>query len=149
MLLVRAANNTGILNRNYLFPDIPDASTPAGRIRKARILSNHTIRKLAKKAGVSEVSLSNIENGRSPPSIKTLKAISPFLDTSIAELGCFEDLPEDTLGQKILKARMSCGMCRKEIADSIGISERTIFNWEKDYAVSPKEQLSKLYSTLF
>ena len=93
--------------------------------------------------------MSSIENGRNPPSIKTLRAIAPLLNTSIAELGRFEDLPEDTLGQKILKARMSCGMCRKEMADAIGISERTIFNWEKDYAVPAQEQLSKLYSTLF
>ena len=44
---------------------------------------------------------------------------------------------------------MSCGMCRKEMADATGISERTIFNWEKDYAVPEQEQISKLYSTLF
>lgn len=47
------------------------------RLRKEKML---TIKELAKLSGVSEVSITNYENGKSVPSLVKLKKLSKFLN---------------------------------------------------------------------
>ncbi|MBH0331471.1 DNA-binding protein [Brevibacillus brevis] len=60
----------------------------------------------------------------SPPSLRRL---SKVLCVSVAFLGCFEKLPESTLGQRIIKARFYYGYTKREFAALLGISERTLY----------------------
>ncbi|MNN81698.1 hypothetical protein D3C81_1985480 [compost metagenome] len=54
------------------------------------------------------------------------------MDKPISFLGCFEDLPENTLGQKLVKARLYHGLLVKEAAAILNVDSKTITNWELD-----------------
>lgn len=64
----------------------------------------------------------------------TVRALAKALEQPIWFLGCYEVLPEDTLGQRIRKARLYHGLTKKEFADKLGlgVNEKTIRLWEAD-----------------
>lgn len=62
--------------------------------------------------------------------MQTLKKLSTVLNLPISYLGCFEELPETTLAQKIYKARLYQGLTKKELAKQLGLDVKTITNWE-------------------
>jgi DNA-binding transcriptional regulator YiaG len=70
--------------------------------------------------------------------------LAQILDVTIAYLGCFEDLPVDTLGQKITKARLHLGMQKTEFARMIAVHVRSIWDWEKDIVKPYPKQMEKL-----
>ncbi|ASJ57531.1 transcriptional regulator [Brevibacillus formosus] len=72
----------------------------------------------------------------SPPSLRRL---SKVLGVSVAFLGCFEKLPESSLGERI-KARLYYGYTKKEFVTLLEISERTLYEWEHDRKIPPEEQ---------
>ena len=51
----------------------------------------------------------------------TVRALAKALEQLIWFLGCYEVLPEDTLGQRIRKARLYHGLTKKEFADKLGL----------------------------
>src|SRR3954451_23098059 len=69
---------------------------PAGnlgsRLRQARIDAHMTVRELARQLGVSASHVSQLENGKSQPSVATLYSLAQFLGVSIDRL--FEN-PDD------------------------------------------------------
>jgi transcriptional regulator with XRE-family HTH domain len=73
---------------------------------------------------------SAIENGFHVPRVPTLQSLANALKSTVWYLGCFEALPEDTMGQKIKKARLFQGLTRAEFAQRLGVTEYTITNWE-------------------
>jgi site-specific DNA recombinase len=135
-------------NNYTTFPENFIALTPAGRIRQTRLAKKMTIRKLAAAAKMSPEALSYIENEKTKPSLPRLRTLAQILDMTIAYLGCFEDLPEDTLGQKITKARLHLGMQKTEFARMIGVHVRSIWDWEKDVVKPYPKQMEKLKSFL-
>ncbi|MBN2260571.1 MAG: helix-turn-helix transcriptional regulator [Clostridiales bacterium] len=56
------------------------------RIRSLRIQNNLKQYELSKKADISNTYLSDIEVGRTTPSLRTLKRIAESLNTTVAEL---------------------------------------------------------------
>ena len=76
--------------------------------------------------------VSKVENGRQIPIVVTVRALASVLKQPIWFLGCYEVLPEDTLGQRIRKARLYEGLTKKEFADRLGVNEKTIRLWERD-----------------
>lgn len=44
----------------------------------------------------------------------------------------FESLPEDSLGQKIRKARLYHGLTKRELAQQLNINEKTLRTWVSD-----------------
>lgn len=56
------------------------------RLRELRELHGLSLRALAAASGVSVALLSQVENGRSEPSIATLRKLAPVFDADIAEL---------------------------------------------------------------
>ncbi|KLI01273.1 DNA-binding protein [Brevibacillus formosus] len=72
----------------------------------------------------------------SPPSLRRL---SNVLGVSVAFLGCFEKMPESTLGEHIIKARLYYGYTKREFAALLRISERTLYEWEYDRKILPEE----------
>ncbi|MCZ4604009.1 helix-turn-helix transcriptional regulator, partial [Streptomyces sp. Lzd4kr] len=65
----------------------PAAVPPVGaRIRQARLAHGTSLRALAREIGVSASLVSQIENGKSQPSVSTLYAITTALGISIESL---------------------------------------------------------------
>jgi transcriptional regulator with XRE-family HTH domain len=63
-----------------------DLASVGQRIREERILRGVSLRTLAKEVGVSASMISQIENGKSQPSVSTLYAITSALGISIQEV---------------------------------------------------------------
>jgi transcriptional regulator with XRE-family HTH domain len=113
-------------------PALPEDDTPGGRIRRARLEKNMLLVDLAAATGLSVRSLRLAEQNKSTVSPPNLRRLSEALGVSIAYLGCFENLPEQTLGQRIKKARLYHGYNKREFGEILGVSRRMIVGWEKD-----------------
>jgi len=74
-----------------------------------------------------------MENNHSQPCLPNLRILAQTLDVPIAFLGCFEELPEQTIGQKIRKARLHHGFTKEEFAQRIGVNVKTLRKWETGY----------------
>lgn len=98
-----------------------------------------TIRDLAQAVQMTPKAIGNIESGRSTASLPTLRKLARVLKVPVAFLGCFETLPENTLGQRITKARLYHGLTKEEFAQLIGVNEKTLRQWEQGkHAPSPQ-----------
>ena len=64
--------------------------------------------------------------------------------TSQYHLGGFETLPEETLGQRIRKARLFHGLTKIEFAKAIGVNVRSITVWENGEHLPSKAHLAAL-----
>ena len=102
------------------------------------------MKKLALLSGVNEYTFHNILHNRTSPTVRVLRKISPILNESISYLGCYDLLPEDTLGQKITKARLCLGMTQVEFAKFNYVDPSTLLKWEHDESVPNSENLEKL-----
>lgn len=115
----------------------------AARLRRARVAKGMTIRELAKKAGLTRNTIWRFETEKSL-TLPTLRKLAQALDVPIAYLGCFENLPENTLGQRITKARLSHGFTKKEFAEILGVHVKTLRNWEQDKCIPQPKHLEAL-----
>ncbi|WP_100538091.1 helix-turn-helix transcriptional regulator [Paenibacillus sp. GM2FR] len=123
-------------------PSSPD--TPGLRIRAARNEANLTIRELAALSGLTPETISMMENGVHPPSLKSLKKISACLVQPIHYLGCYENLPEGTFGERLKKARLYHGLTKEEAATKLGVDSKSITSWETDRVEPSNKHLSKV-----
>ncbi len=103
---------------------------------------------LANAIKISQTNLINIENNKTISSLPTLRKLGKVLDVKISYLGCFENLPEETLGQRITKARCYMGLTKKELAEKMEVDVKTITNWEKDY-FKPNKKLNESLKRFF
>jgi transcriptional regulator with XRE-family HTH domain len=103
-----------------------------------------TIAKLAEIAGLSVSTIGDAEGGRVTPSLPVLRKLARALDVSVAYLGCFEKLPEETLGQRIRKARLCKGLMKVEFAQVLGVNVKTLREWESDKRKPSREYLAML-----
>jgi transcriptional regulator with XRE-family HTH domain len=62
----------------------------------------------------------------------------------VAYLGCYDKLPEHTLGQRITKARLYHGLTKEELAEKLGVDPKTLRHWEQD----KQEPLQQHHTTL-
>jgi transcriptional regulator with XRE-family HTH domain len=90
-----------------LSPALPEDDTPGGHIRRARLEKNMMLVDLAAATGLSFVSLRLAEQNKTSVSPSNLRKLSEALGVSIANLGCFENLSEHTLGQQIKSTAVS------------------------------------------
>ncbi|MFD1362317.1 helix-turn-helix domain-containing protein [Lentibacillus salinarum] len=68
------------------------------RIRNLRTAKNYSVTELANKAYISQSYLSDIEKGRTAPSIDKLKVICDSLDISLSEFfGTVPELPTELI----------------------------------------------------
>lgn len=122
-----------LINHFELDSKVYDKSS--SRLYSARKAKNLTIEELAKLSKVSPGTIGLIELGQHKPSLKTLRKLSQSLDVQISYLGNFDKLPENTLGQRIKKARLYHGLSQNDLADLIGVGFFTIVSWEKDTCI--------------
>jgi transcriptional regulator with XRE-family HTH domain len=121
------------------------SSTPADRIRSVRYQKNLTIAQLAEMTGISPEQICYIENGVHVPRVTTLQSLAKSLESTVWYLGCYEALPEDTMGQKIKKARLFQGLTRVEFAQRLGVNESTVVKWENG-KWNPGEKFMRILS---
>jgi len=86
---------------------------------------------LADLAGVTVQTIQNAEL-RNRVSLPALRKYANILNVPVHFLGCFEKLPENSIGEKIRKARMYHGLTKRELAKKLGVNVKTIRNWESD-----------------
>jgi transcriptional regulator with XRE-family HTH domain len=74
----------------------PSLSEPVGtlgiRLKRARERSGMSLREVARQLGVSPAFVSQVENGKSQPSVATLYSLAQLLDVSIDELFVADDV---------------------------------------------------------
>jgi len=129
----RAENNLlNIIRNAYINEGNAPGNTIADRCYWARLRTGMDIVDVARAAGLSTATVSKIENVRQIPIVVTVRALAEALKQPIWFLGCYEALPEDTLGQRIRKALLYEGLTKKEFADRLGVNEKTIRLWERD-----------------
>ncbi|WP_430133129.1 helix-turn-helix domain-containing protein [Paenibacillus lautus] len=102
-------------------------------MRAARNEANFTIRELAALSGLTPETISMMENGVHPPSLKSLRKISVCLSRPVQYLGCFETLPETTFGERLKKARLFHRLTKLEAARRLRVVDpKSITNWESN-----------------
>jgi len=106
-------------------------NSPGARLRQSRVTNNMTIRDLCAVTGLSDVTIKNLESDKFNASLSNLRKFAKVLRVSIEYLGCFEMLPENTLAQRITKARLFYGFTKEEFAPIIGVDVKTLRNWEQ------------------
>lgn len=121
------------------FIDTKDDS-PGGRLRAARTAKQMYLIDVAAATGLCTRTIGLAEANKLKVSPPSLRRLSKVLGVSVAFLGCFEKLPESTLGERIIKARLYYGYTKREFAALLGISERTLYEWEYDRKIPPEEQ---------
>lgn len=97
----------------------------AFKIRSLRIAKGYTIKGLAERSGLSFATISALESGQPVYKLSTLAAISHALDIDSSLLTDAKNMPEDTLAQKIEKARIMHCHTRQQAMEAIGISNHT------------------------
>ena len=97
----------------------------AFKIRSLRIAKGYTIKGLAERSGLSFATISALESGQPVYKLSTLASISHALDIDSSVLTDAKNMPEDTLAQKIEKARIMHCHTRQQAMEAIGISNHT------------------------
>jgi transcriptional regulator with XRE-family HTH domain len=138
----RVGNNAGILITKDIVmeesnPPSEPGDTPGERIRWARYQKDFTIEDVTRATGLSETFLIYIENGANF-SITTARLIAEALEQQIWFIACLEELPVETLAQRIRKARLYLGLTKREFAAQIGVHEKTVKHWEDGRLISSK-----------
>ncbi len=118
--------------------------TSGARLRRARLAANMTIHELAATSGLSRATITAAEADRHQPGIISLRRLAAVLGCSVAHLGRYEDLPEDTLSQRITKTRLYHGETIEEFAKTLKINERTLRDWELGVRPPNKKHLNGL-----
>ncbi|WP_445667260.1 helix-turn-helix domain-containing protein [Paenibacillus sp. FSL K6-1230] len=148
----RVVNTLGlyITKETRLFPNEPpeELNTSGARIRYHRILRSLTIVELAAKAGISVVALSRIERNVNPAKIHTLQTLSKILGQPVSYLGCYDGMLENTLGEKIKKARHYHGLTKRELSARIKVDAKTIHNWELGKTKPSTKYLDKVQTVI-
>lgn len=130
----RVDNNLGVTKERKLTLVSSNANpnTPGTRIRAKRLEKYLTIKDLSGLTNISEVTISNAELNKHDLALLNLRKIAAVLKISISYLGCFENLPEETFAQRLQKARLCNGLTKRELAEKMGVNEKTIAHWEDE-----------------
>lgn len=146
----RAENTYGLVLSHHitLAPGsrciLPLTDRPGDRIRRARLARGWTIRELADAVGMSDVAIGHIELGKRVPAVNTLRKLSTALEQPVWYLSGIETLPENTLGQRVRKARLILGMTKTEFAQQLGVDIHTLMRWERNQTVPADCHLERL-----
>jgi len=140
----RACNNSGLcVTKCIESTTLPEAKNPgntvAERLAWARLKNGLTMNNLSVLSGLSLTTLSKIENNRCRNhDVKVIKRLAEALDQPIWFMGCYDLLPETSLGDRIRKMRLYKGQYIQELATELVIDEHLISRYEKGTATPPK-----------
>jgi len=139
------------------FPIAKEPTTLGEHLKKKRFLAGMRQDEAAVKLGVSGRTLSLWECDRIYPSwafqtrLIAYLGYDPFTEPTLGspkrnETSCVAFLSSETLstiGQKLTKFRMEMRKTRGQLATQLGISVKTIWNWETDKRKPCKSKLEK------
>lgn len=138
----KGSNNTlgvSLIKRTDVLPELPPpGDTTRDRIQWALLRKNYTIAYVASKTGLSPATITN------PKSIASLRLLANILGLTVEFLGCLENSPEETLGQRITKARLLHGLTKEGLAKQLRVDVRTLRGWEQDKQKPTEENMSML-----
>ena len=111
------------------------------RLKDLRLKAGLTLRELARKAGVSPSFVSQIENGKSQPSVATLYSLAQLLEVSIDELFAADELddaraPKDAAGA----AATASGPLRTAARGPLGSAPMSRSDFGSPLDAWPREQ---------
>jgi len=72
--------------------------------------------------------------------VKVINRLAEALDQPIWFIGCYDLLPETSLGEKIRKMRLYKGQYIQELADELGVDTHLVSRYEKEIA-TPSERI--------
>lgn len=132
---------------SYIIEDT-SSNTPGDRLKLSRFKNRMSIIDLATVSGLSVPTISCVENNRGKFLPSNVKLLSSILKVPIWYLGCYDLLPEETIGQKIRKSRLYYGQTIEEYSHDIKINPRTLRDWENDIQIPLPKNLAKLAERL-
>ena len=95
------------------------------KIKRLRLNKGYTLKGLAERSGLSFTTISALEAGQAVFKLSTLSALAGALDIDSSVLTDAKNMPEDTLAQKLEKARIMHCHTRQQAMQAIGISNHT------------------------
>lgn len=98
------------------------------KIKRLRLAKGYTIKGLAERSDVSITTISALESGHPVYKLSTIASLAHALDIDSSVLTDAKNMPEDTLAQKIEKARIMRCHTRQQAMEAIGISNHTYMN---------------------
>jgi transcriptional regulator with XRE-family HTH domain len=100
------------------------------KILKKRREMGLTQSELARRAGIAQSTLSNIEKGKKRPQFDTMSAICRVLGLSILELLTFEQRPSDIrfFEEAVAQSGISCGAPEEGMASRLTAFERYLYD---------------------
>jgi len=134
----------------------PELPVLARRLRSERIARGLTQAAVVRLMGVPQATYAGWETGRTTPTEVFLRPIAEFLGTSADEIAALREAPFvvdhstwPPLGQVMGRRRQQMRLTRSALAEAIGVSERTIVNWELGYRVPDLARLDQLARALY
>lgn len=112
------------------------------QLRQVREKKGLTLVELGKLSGVSYTHISEIERGKTSPSLKTLEKLARVLDISTSYFLQVETA--FSLGEKIRRLREKQNYTQQQLADKVGVSLSLIGQIETDRAKPALDTLEKI-----
>jgi transcriptional regulator with XRE-family HTH domain len=128
-----------VINRGVASDD-----TPGSRLRRERLNKNISINEFASICGVTPTCIIYIEGNKSKASLTNLRKFAHILNVPIPYLGCYEDLPVKTKGERLIKARLFHGLTKIQLANQLGVDVKVIRGWETDKGTPGLQYSDKL-----
>lgn len=136
----------GILDtvpQNLLEDEEQRLSRLAGhRLRELRETRGLSLNELAKRCGVSAAHLSELERAASGGSLKIWELLAEELGVNLTFF--FQEVQEESLGQKMRRLRTTRKLTQKQLADQVGISYSLVAQIESDKVKPAISTLTKL-----
>ena len=114
------------------------------KIKSLRLAKGYTIKGLAERSGLSLTTISALESGQPVYKLSTLASISYALDVDSSVFTDANNMPEDTLAQKIEKARIMHCHTRQQAMEAIGISNHTYMDIVKGRRQPAEKTMTKI-----
>lgn len=131
-------------NRGIPVPSVP--TTIGGHLRKRRLELRLKQSEVAQIMAISTVSLSRWETDKvypkwaQQPTVVKFLGFNPFTNPELGRplgnetkrVASFSPAAPETFGQLLRKRRLEMRKCRQQLAQELGVSWKTLWNWETD-----------------
>jgi len=107
------------------------------------------MQELSELSGISLTTLSKIENNHClNHNVKVIKRLADALHQPIWFIGCYDLLPNDSLGDQIRRMRLHNGQYIQELANELGIDSHLVSRYENDTATPPEKVNIKIQNLI-
>ena len=114
-----------------------ERGTLAYKIREHRINAGLTIKRLSELSGVTACTIGAAEHGKSIPNLANIAAIAAALNIPSYVFTEADKMPEETLLQRLDKARVMCCLSWPALAKDIGVDMADLCKFKQGKKVWP------------